>query len=1086
MSTLAEQLQTIVTSLLANQTRLDIHLNGDETADYTASGGELVPSVQKMIADFESRTEYTGAYAGGGTVYTRGQTFNEVARAYVVTADFTSTTFAADSANYKVSFDITDILASYTATLEAVSNVATGTLLGRTTAGSGDSEELSPADVRTLLSVQENADVTATDNVRAAGALMDDELSSIVNVKAIDQSVASGAAPNFSMANFTLDTTALVVAAQPNFQDFAEEIDHLVNNARGTGVTTTFTGSATAGGTTFTLSAVGTEVKSDQGFFHNDFAGATATIGNLYVANTYVYIDNAGTLSQQTTYPTPLDWVRKVFVMRIAVDIAPGANVVVGFEYFCNPIGNESNHARTLYRYMVAAGIPLKENMEVTGRASDLGFDVAAGTMMEYGGTGDIFNPHDVPFDLVENAEFFLVTKTAFDAGGNTALPLTWDNNGVNTIIASTALTAHRLYRFSNGNFCVQYGQFAYANMLLAKAGIASEEYVLNPILKNATFLGWWLLEDTATNTSGTTKTAFVEYTVGIQGGVSSGLTGAMLRGNNGDDIPDPVAFKTSLGLQNLDNTSDAVKITATTAAVDASIGLRRSNQKNAIYTNGAQAALITENKARVDLDTLGFCLVLPHMELLDWAPAVAVTLLDKSDSNLGVKLTLETDGSLKLAMGNGTNFTTLTYSSTALITNNDAQTVQITINCERADSVYFYVNGSQLGAGVDCTDSTSQNLTNSGNWEILTDGAGWVSGYFGVHLGVRDVADIYADYFRPERLQLAKVNQTALISDTETFGATIGSSRWGKFSHFEHSFNNDGVSDGSESRDNCYKYMPSSNSVSKRFYRGSDGVSYAGNQGQTFRIRYGYYIPTASPNISNLRLLLNQTGLDNDSFGGNSATSGIKGTWTDVELVGEMAVGTTGQLYWYLNSAASFSGDEVDDIVYFSNWSIDVLGWGIVVDISAGEWCKPDLSETGTDKEEALPFNTYAPSGAESTTLNNEFWQSFTLEWAASSTAQNVRASTTELFSASDQIEIWAKSTSGEHFIIGDEADSDRYFAEAVIGTSWVRLSLANTATDGTNLELIAQPLDGSASPESRTDALQLRIKTTRLDLRK
>lgn len=535
-------------------------------------------------------------------------------------------------------------------------------------------------------------------------------------------------------------------------------------------------------------------------------------------------------------------------------------------------------------------------------------------------------------------------------------------------------------------------------------------------------------------------------------------------------------------------NEAEAATPSGIADTVDASIGLRRSNQKNAIYTNGAQAALITENKARVDLDTLGFCIVLPHLELPDWTPTTVVTLLDKSDSNLGVKLTLETNGSLKLAMGNGTNFTTLTYASTALITNNDAQTVQITINCERADSVYFYVNGSQLGAGVGCTDSTSQNLTNSGNWEILTDGAGWVSGYFGVHLGVRDVADIYADYFRPERLQLAKFNQTALISDTKTFGIVLGSSNWSRLGQYAAgtTFNNDGVSDGSESRDNCYKYMPSSSAGQKRFYRGSDGVSYAGNQGQIFRIRYGYYIPTAAPNVTAITLLLNQFGLAGSSWGGESSSSSVKGAWTDVELVGTMGATTTGQPYWYLNYATSFSGDEVDDMVYFSNWTIDVLGWGIVVDVSAGEWCKPDLSETGTSKEKALPFNTYVPSGTESTTLNNEFWQSFTLEWAASSAAQNMRAATTELFSAADQIEIWAKSTSGEHFIIGDEADSDRYFAEAVIGTSWVKLSLANTATDGTNLELIAQPLDGSASPESRTDALQLRIKTTRLELRK
>jgi len=42
-----------------------------------------------------------------------------------------------------------------------------------------------------------------TSNVRSAGALMDDELESIADVKALDQSVISGATPTFTTTNFT-------------------------------------------------------------------------------------------------------------------------------------------------------------------------------------------------------------------------------------------------------------------------------------------------------------------------------------------------------------------------------------------------------------------------------------------------------------------------------------------------------------------------------------------------------------------------------------------------------------------------------------------------------------------------------------------------------------------------------------------------------------------------------------------------------------------------------------------------------------------------------------------------------------------
>tara|TARA_R100001510_G_scaffold33085_2_gene29580 strand:+ start:1866 stop:3968 length:2103 start_codon:yes stop_codon:yes gene_type:complete len=91
-------------------------------------------------------------------------------------------------------------------TVDVVSNVATNTILGRNDGGSGNSEELTPAEVRTMLNVGEkpsegafaNGDKTKLDgitagatptntaNVRSAGALMDDEVTNLVAVKAFD------------------------------------------------------------------------------------------------------------------------------------------------------------------------------------------------------------------------------------------------------------------------------------------------------------------------------------------------------------------------------------------------------------------------------------------------------------------------------------------------------------------------------------------------------------------------------------------------------------------------------------------------------------------------------------------------------------------------------------------------------------------------------------------------------------------------------------------------------------------------------------------------------------------------------------
>ena len=53
---------------------------------------------------------------------------------------------------------------------------ATDRILGRDTAGAGDIEEITPANVRTMLNVEDGADVTDSTNVNSAGAVMNSDL----------------------------------------------------------------------------------------------------------------------------------------------------------------------------------------------------------------------------------------------------------------------------------------------------------------------------------------------------------------------------------------------------------------------------------------------------------------------------------------------------------------------------------------------------------------------------------------------------------------------------------------------------------------------------------------------------------------------------------------------------------------------------------------------------------------------------------------------------------------------------------------------------------------------------------------------
>jgi hypothetical protein len=369
-------------------------------------------------------------------------------------------------------------------------------------------------------------------------------------------------------ANVSLDDASLVVAVATDVQDFAQKADAALLRARGTGFTSTYVSTVTVGGTTFAQPAVNGEIYSDQGYFAIAYAGATGiTVATLSSPSTYVYIDNAGNLQQQTSEPTRQDKSRKMFTMRISVDTV--AETILGFEYFNNPIGHYANSIRDIYEALIAQGVPFKGGQIITGRAADLDFDVGAGIITEFGGTGDINNPNVLSLDAVASAAYDLLERTAIAAENQTSLVKFWDNAGTITALGSGTFVGHRLYRFSNGQFAIQYGQGNYANIILARAGVLLEDYVLNERLTNATFFGWWIIGQTATNTLGTDNlTEFREYTIGVQGGSSSGLAGCLLRGNNLSDLLDVSAARVNLDLEvGVDVQAYSAVLTNTTAS---------------------------------------------------------------------------------------------------------------------------------------------------------------------------------------------------------------------------------------------------------------------------------------------------------------------------------------------------------------------------------------------------------------------------------------------------------------------------------------------------------------------------------------
>lgn len=88
----------------------------------------------------------------------------------------------------------TSVIIDDTNNISGIGNISlSGTVDGRDIATDGSK----------LDGIEAGADVTDTTNVTAAGALMDSELASITDVKALNQSVISGASPTFGTVNMT-------------------------------------------------------------------------------------------------------------------------------------------------------------------------------------------------------------------------------------------------------------------------------------------------------------------------------------------------------------------------------------------------------------------------------------------------------------------------------------------------------------------------------------------------------------------------------------------------------------------------------------------------------------------------------------------------------------------------------------------------------------------------------------------------------------------------------------------------------------------------------------------------------------------
>ena len=168
-----------------------------------------------------------------------------------------------------------------------------------------DKRLMTDAQEAKLDTVETNADVTDTANVTSAGALMDSELTSIANVKALNQSLVSGASPVFTTTNMTdASNKRLMTDAQETRLDSVETNADVTDAANVTAAGALMDSEVDADIKTLTLPA--STAITDFGKTIVGGSDAATVRSTLGVADTSAI---AGFVPNSITFPTASDFL---------------------------------------------------------------------------------------------------------------------------------------------------------------------------------------------------------------------------------------------------------------------------------------------------------------------------------------------------------------------------------------------------------------------------------------------------------------------------------------------------------------------------------------------------------------------------------------------------------------------------------------------------------------------------------------------------------------------------------------------------------------------------------------------------------
>lgn len=239
----------------------------------------------------------------------------------------------------------------------------------------------------------------------------------------------------------------------------------------------------------------------------------------------YIFIDETGTLQQQTSPLTAPQKRLNLFIGRVVTNASSVVSQVV-----IEPVITE-NAAMNLYDLTSSIGIVnINGGNRITPNGANLSLDKSAGKIFDTGAnyTTDRQDPNRVSIPDCTVCGFFLNIRSGINATTVTTInPSKYDNAGVLTTIPNptSRATNQKIFVFPSGNLVVQYGQQVYSSLANAVAGIANENFVPNPAFDGGVLIATLSVIKGATDLSDTSQARFT--TASIFGGSGASAAGS-------------------------------------------------------------------------------------------------------------------------------------------------------------------------------------------------------------------------------------------------------------------------------------------------------------------------------------------------------------------------------------------------------------------------------------------------------------------------------------------------------------------------------------------------------------------------------